>query len=197
MELKSTCRKGRGRIVGARGVEGTTRTQPTESTKEDSQGLRDWNTHHGACMDLNRPLHSCYGCLWGGGVSDSAALGTLFLPLGCFIQPCYAGLCLVLLHPGMPCLVDITERSALFWKEEMWNGYEGHRRLGELGRVEGGQTAAIMHCSRLWDLFQNTPNAILFTLNINLLGCVCVRAWRTCGGQGTTFRIRVSPTLWS
>lgn len=45
------------------------------------------------------------------------ALGTLSFLLGCVAEPWREGLCLVLLYPGLPCLVDIHGRPALFWGE--------------------------------------------------------------------------------
>lgn len=45
------CRRGRGRIVGTRGVKDTTR-KPTESTNLSSQELRVWTNNQGACMGL-------------------------------------------------------------------------------------------------------------------------------------------------
>lgn len=42
-----------GRTVGPRGIKDKRRTQPTESTKQDSQGLRDWGVgHQWACRSL-------------------------------------------------------------------------------------------------------------------------------------------------
>lgn len=38
---QGTCKRREGRIVGARGVEDTRRTQPTESTKQGSEGLTE------------------------------------------------------------------------------------------------------------------------------------------------------------
>lgn len=76
-------------------------------------------------------LHVCYGCVAHcfGGTSNRwsrgsfwllSVCGTLFLLLGCLIQPWPENVCLVLLQFVMPYLLDVPERPTLFWGEVKW-----------------------------------------------------------------------------
>jgi hypothetical protein len=118
----------RGKYVGARRVQDTRRAWATESTKECSWGSQVLNQQS---QSLHRPvlspLHICYSCwlsIWGrlltvllGVLPLLPALGTLFLLLGCLVQPRCEGMCLVLLYLLVPCSVDIPQRPGLFWWE--------------------------------------------------------------------------------
>lgn len=70
----------------------------------------------------------------GSGVSLTLlpAPGSLFLLLGCHVQPCYEGLFPVLLYLVRPVLVDIPGRSALFY-------LKGNRRSWPGGGGDAGR----------------------------------------------------------
>lgn len=63
---------------------------------------------------------------------------TPFLLLGCLVQPWCKGLSLVLLHLGMSCVVDITGRTALFWRKSEKQLIWGRREVGDLEGREYG-----------------------------------------------------------
>lgn len=148
MKLRKLLRGGGGRIIGARELKDIQRTEPTESTKQGSLGAhRDWSSNHRASISLYKVfwIHAMVlssGCLW-----DSyqwtwecltllPALGSLFIFLGCLIQPWYEGWCLVLLHFVKLSSADSIGRPGLFWRETEERWIQGKWR-GQTGRSEG------------------------------------------------------------
>jgi hypothetical protein len=70
------------RSVEATGLNDTMRTHPTESAKQGSQRLRDWQDNHGPCMECALgPLLICFGCvnLCSCGVPKSGSSGCISL----------------------------------------------------------------------------------------------------------------------
>lgn len=84
-------------------------------------------------------------------------LGTLFLLLGCHIQPWFEGLCLLLLSIVLSCLVIISWMSALFWRKRdgKWNWGMG-KIARQLEGVKRRKTVAGMHCMRNESIFNKT-----------------------------------------
>lgn len=115
-------------------MEDIRKTWLIESINQGSHGLTDSNGKHGVCMCL----HLLWLLVWcflrlltvGAGVSliFLPALGTLFLLLGCFVQPRYEGFCLVALYLVLSCLAVVSCRPDLFWR--------GNGRGVDLGREE-------------------------------------------------------------
>lgn len=105
-------------------MENVGRTWPTESIKQATQAYRGLNGY--LCMVPIRSLHGSSVCiLWplpwyfyGTRESWSSAsqplmlaLDFLLLPLGCFVQPWYQVVCIVLLYLALFYLVAVS------WKE--------------------------------------------------------------------------------
>jgi hypothetical protein len=91
---RGTPKKMGGKIVGARGVEDATRTQPTEPTKQSPQRFTETvATNTDPDETELGPLHIHYSCVAlcssrrHNSGSFLPALGALFLLLGCLIQP--------------------------------------------------------------------------------------------------------------
>ena len=149
MKLRKFLLRGGGRIIGARGLKDTQRTGPTESTKQGSS----WGLTETAAA-IPEPLLFCtrfseyvlwlfssvslkdsyqwkWECLW-----LLPALGSLFIFLGCLIQPWNEGLCLDLLHLVKLSSADNIGRPGLFWRETKEQRIQGKWR-GQTGRNEG------------------------------------------------------------
>lgn len=82
------------------------------------------------------------------GVSEPFACSWYsFRPAGLPCSALTGGLCLVLLYPVVPCLVNIHGRPALFWGGDRKGSRSGGKgSWGEVGGVERGEATVRMCC---------------------------------------------------
>jgi hypothetical protein len=119
----------------------------------------------------------------GAGVSLTLlpALRTLFLLIGCLVQPQYERFHLVLLFLVLFCLVVVPWRPNPFWREK-WRGTgsRGQDRWKHLGEVEGGDTVVRMYCTKEESIFNTKTWSSLSVFTIVTPLCYCIYLLSNC-----------------
>lgn len=184
------------KIIGVIEVEDT-KTWHTKSTKQGSHGLTEPDeASQGSAWSLS-DLLCTYGCKLGVcvvlltmGASEITLLsdlGTLFLLLGCLVQPCIWGLWLVLFYFVLSCLDVVSWWLALFWRDTEGGVDLGKRwsvcsALKWMGRGNCGSEVWEKHLSSVFVFFLKKENKVIFPSK----GLQSFNKWKTGRMKGRT-----------